>query len=154
MNPSARPASRRRPFQRTDRGFYLIGLLMVVVIIMILAGRNYRSASGTGSGSTADSAASLLLDPLAAGASQVQDGNNRIDQAKALTCSTNRTQAATELTMLSAANMGELPTPEVVHSKAGHIGCPEGGKLQYDGMSRVYCTRHAPAPAGVAVHDL
>lgn len=146
--------SRRRPFRRSDRGFYLIGLLMAIVIIMILAGRNYQSASGTGAGSTADSAASLLLDPLAATAGQIQDGNNRIDQTKALGCSTNRTQAATELTMLTVGNMGELPSPEIVHNKAGHIGCPEGGKFQYDEMSRVYCTKHSPAPAGVQIRNL
>jgi hypothetical protein len=127
---------------------------MVLVIIMILAGRNYQSASGTNPGSMSDSAASILLDPLAAGAGQVQEGNNRIDQTRALTCGTNRTQAATELTMLAVTNQGELPSPEVVHNKVGHIGCSEGGKFQYDARSRVYCSKHAPAPAGIQVRNL
>jgi Tfp pilus assembly protein PilE len=141
---------RRNP----ERGFYLIGLLMVVVIIMILSGRNFQSASGSGQGSAADSAASLFTDPLAIGAGQVQMGNARIDGTKALSCDTNRSQFATDLTMLAMSHSGQLPQPSVVSNRLGHFGCPTTGKFQYDDGSHVFCTEHAPAPPSANVHNL
>jgi len=127
---------------------------MALAIIMILAGRNFQSASGSGQGSAADSAASILVDPLAVGANQVQMGNNRIDGTKALSCETNRSQLATDLTMLAMSDGGRLPPASVVSQKLGHIGCPAGGTFLYDPGSRVYCTEHAPAPAGTQVRKL
>lgn len=154
MRQDRRPLTFHRITANSERGFYLIGLLMVVAIIMILAGRNYQSASGSGQGSAADSAASLLLDPLAAGANEVQMGNARIDGTKALSCDTNRSQLATDLTMLAMSDGGQLPPASVVSQKLGHIRCPTGGKLQYDSGSRVYCTEHAPARADTKVRNL
>lgn len=144
----------RRMTRNAQRGFYLIGLLMVVAIIMILSGRNFMSSSGSGQGSAADSASSLLVDPLAAGANQVQMGNARIDGTKALSCDTNRSQLATDLTMLAMSDGGQLPPASVVSQKLGHIGCPAGGTFQYDAGSRVYCTEHAPAPSGTKARKL
>lgn len=151
-------AKRRTPFRRMvhngEQGFYLIGLLMVVAIIMILAGRNFQSASGSGQGSAADSAASVLVDPLATGANQVQMGNARIDGTQALSCDTNRSQLATDLTMMAMSDGGQLPPASVVSKKLGHIGCPTSGTFQYDAGSHVFCTEHAPAPAGTQVRNL
>lgn len=148
-----RQSIRRRGLRRRDRGFYLIGLLLALVIIMILAGRNYQSASGTGQGS-GGGVTSLLTDPIQAQVTEVQVGNNRIDNTRDFACDTNRTQLGTELTMLSMSGGGVLPDPAFVSQKLNYIHCTGKGRLQYDDDGKTYCTEHAPAPQGLTVHDL
>lgn len=108
-----------------QRGFYLIGLLMVLVIMLILAGNQVGK--------------------------KAQNVKRPISKSKEAACSLNRSAFLTNVRMWSMSHMGEKPTRENLERDGVQIpGCPEGGNwtLSQDGQT-VYCSIHAPAPTPV-----
>jgi hypothetical protein len=134
----------------------MLGLLFVVLIIMVLAGRNYRSATGTGGSSAGSTGAeSLFLAPLEMQAGEIQAGRTRIDHSRDLVCESSRNQLSVDLNMMAVNFGGEFPAPSVIKQRLGHFRCTSPkGQLQYDEDGGVYCTEHAPAPGGIRVFDL
>ncbi len=103
------------------RGFYLIGILIALVIIMILA-KNQLGSLNYG-----------------------KDGETYIERTEGVACGMNRGTALSKLQMWRVNNPKERPS----FQKIGvNVQCPEGGKWTFsrDGTA-IYCSLHAPDPS-------
>lgn len=138
---------------RPERGFSLIGLLVVLAIILILSARNFNSASGGGGAQPGQTS-----NPLAAHAqkkvTEVEVGIARVDRAGADACDASLAALRTDMMMISASAMGQLPGPKEMRNKIGHYSCPRRGQFQYDDSGKVYCAKHDPPPEGTSVTDI
>lgn len=123
FNDSFRP-------RHDERGFYLIGLLMVLVIIAILVGGN-----PFGGGSTT---------------SQMQQAKISIDRANNGVCAGNRSTVRTELIQWMALD-GRLPSEEELNRRLYSKLCPDGGTYEIDAKQNIFCTDHEPAPEGLEI---
>jgi len=111
--------------RRGQRGFYLLGLLLVLAIIFIVYGDRLFPDRNTG-------------------VSQYQD---QVDRSKSAACSVNRDSAAAMIAMWVASHPGEEPTVEKLRQSGTSIpACPEGGVLSIGPDRRLYCSKHEPPP--------
>jgi len=109
-----------------ERGFYLIGLLCVIAIILILT---YQR-----------------IGPEKAG--QARRASREINRAKVAGCTLNRQAFAANLMMWRVNHMDEPLTIEHLRESGVHIpGCPAGGEwsISPDGTT-IYCSIHYPDP--------
>lgn len=111
------------------RGFYLIGLLIVLAIIAILSYKQMAGETG------------------------VNQAVMYTDRSRDVACSTNRTLIAQHAAIWRTSHMGETPTMELLLKSNISIPiCPKNGaySMSPDGQT-VYCSVHAPAPTPTPV---
>ena len=111
------------------RGFYLVGLLIVLVIILILTYKELKPEEK---------------------AAQVTQAQVYIDRSRDVLCESNRAAIAQNLTMWRIDHAGETASIDVLRRADFNIPvCPKGGvyTISPDG-SQVYCSVHFPPPAG------
>ncbi|HOE97630.1 MAG TPA: hypothetical protein PLS90_13910 [Candidatus Sumerlaeota bacterium] len=106
------------------RGFYIIGILIVVAIILILVFKG-----------------SMAPDPV----TQVSSGITYIDRSQEVACSTNRNAIRTDLQHYQINNPGAPITPDVIR-KANSATCPDGGIYLMAQDGHIFCTLHDPPP--------
>jgi len=112
------------------RGFYLIGLLFVVAIILILT---YQRIGPEKKG-------------------EVSRASREIARAKVAGCTMNRQAFAANLVMWRMNHTGEPLTIEHMRESGVRIpGCPAGGEwsISSDGAT-IYCSLHFPDPNAAA----
>ena len=108
-----------------NKGFYLIGLLIALLIIMILTGKFMTGDEKSGTGGAI----------------------NALDKSKAAACSANRMQLQTQLQMWAVSHPGEEATLENLRAANYSIPrCPAGGEYTITGQGQVNCSIHDPAP--------
>jgi hypothetical protein len=114
------------PHVHSRRGFYLIGLLIVIAILLILGYEQMGGSDGQGGSKFA------------------------IDRSKDTACMANRSVFASTLTTWRITHQGEAVTLEAIAKTTSVPTCPMGGKysLSADG-STLYCSIHFPDPAAV-----
>lgn len=106
-----------------QRGFYLIGLMIVAVIIMILT---YQQVGPGG------------LD-LAG-----RTGQTHIQRAELVVCKTDRNVLKTQIQMWQINHQGEKMTMEKVQ---GYLRCSQGGKWTFNkDATYVFCSKCEPDP--------
>ena len=118
----------RHPLHRPGQpqaGYYLIGLLIVIVIILILM------KSGP-----------LEQDPVT-GVTQYETTLDRTDTA---VCATNRKTIEGDVISWQIVNSGQKPNMEIVKRKFNLPPCPGGGVYTLGEDGSVYCTVHNPPP--------
>ncbi|MBN1868228.1 hypothetical protein JW916_13160 [Candidatus Sumerlaeota bacterium] len=118
--------SRRSSPGASRRGFYLIGLLIVIAILFILYGKELLPDKTTGK-STQDMA---------------------LERSKGAACTANRQALSVQITAWSLNHSGETATVERLRQDGVNVPpCPEGGVLSIgaDGHT-IYCSIHDPAP--------
>lgn len=110
------------------RGFYLIGLLIVLAIIAILCYKELAPEEK---------------------AKEVNRAITTIDRSKDTACASNRLVTSQNITMWRINHPGEVPTIEKMRESGMSVpGCPAGGvySIRPD-TDEVYCTKHFPDPA-------
>ena len=107
-----------------ERGFYIIGLLIVLAIIFILYGKQ------------------LLPDKQGPGALTY------IDRSKGSACMVNRTTLGTTIAAWQISHPGQKPTIEAMAGSGSSVpNCPQGGTYSIGDDGTVYCSKHFPPPA-------
>ena len=125
----------RRPFKfirptQGRRGFYMIGLLMVLAIILILTGEGYFKKNAQG----------------------ITQAQLYTDRSRDSACAINRNQLKTKISMDIVNNMGQVPSKYTLQAKYANNStkCPGEGVFSVDGQGAIYCSEHAP-PEGIDV---
>jgi competence protein ComGC len=114
-----------RTSTHAQRGYYLIGLLIVLVILFILYGNQ-------------------LLPDKTTGKSQA---TYSIDKAKDSSCLLNRTTMNTQLTTWAMSHPGQKPTIETLQQSGISIPiCPAHGVYSFGDDGTIYCSVHYPMP--------
>lgn len=116
----------------SQRGFYIIGLLIVLAIIFFLVGRQMGGPTEQ--------------------AQQVVTAQSRIDRSEEITCGANRQSFSQNITMWQINHGGEKATLEKLQRDRVAIPrCPGGGEYSIgpDGKT-IYCSLHAPPPGTAA----
>ncbi|HBF33304.1 TPA: hypothetical protein DDW35_01945 [Candidatus Sumerlaeota bacterium] len=112
-------------YVHSRRGFYLIGLLIVIAIILTLGYSQMHGVGGSGGEQFA------------------------IDRSKETACTVNRSTLVSSLAIWRTTHSNEPFTLESVAKTGTNIPtCPAGGKysLSADGAT-IYCSIHNPDPA-------
>lgn len=110
-----------------QRGFYLIGLLIVLLIIAVLYGKQlFPDKSGPGA-------------------------LTYIDRSKVAACSVDRSTLTTTITTWGMSHPGQAVTIENMRNSGTNIPtCPEGGTYEIGPDNVVYCSKHFPRPKTAA----
>ena len=119
---------KRNPLHRpgqSESGYYIIGLLIVIVIILVLM------KSGP-----------LEQDPVS-GVTQYQ---TNIDRTETSVCGNNRKAVETNIVSWQIANSGQKPNMEALKRKYTTLHCPGGGVFTLGEDGHIYCTVHDPPP--------
>lgn len=142
--------------RRTQRGFYLIGLLLTLVIILILAGGQWNSQMGSTPAeiNAVNNAADAVADIDPDATTNVKSAVNTIDRARGKACEAQRATLAGELNMAQMGAGGGVPDRFDVRPRVQHIQCPDRGTFSYDDSIKIYCSIHNPPPEGLKVHKL
>lgn len=115
--------------RNSQRGFYLIGLLLVLLIIIVL----------------------MLKGPFGPGSdtkSQVTTAQMSLNRANTSVCASNRLTLQTNLINWRMTHLGETPTIEKIRQSGINISsCPHRGAYLLGPDGAVYCTEHNPPPA-------
>ena len=107
-------------------GFYIIGVLIVVVIIFILLFKG-----------------SFNRDPV----TQVTQSQTQLDRSRDSACAFNRNAIRTDLTHLRIMNPDMKMNMEVVRRQINIPNCSGKGVYLLGPDGTVYCTEHFPPPA-------
>jgi len=118
---------------RAERGFYLIGLLIVLIIIAVVLGKGY-----------------FRQDPTT-GATQAQ---MYIERSKDTACTADRLAMQADITQIGLLSGGGPPSIQALRARLGPRRCQAGGEFLLDAKGNVYCTVHAPPPEGLEVFKL
>ena len=114
----ASPTTRRR-------GFYLIGVLIVLAIILVLYGKQLAGDKSEG----------------------ISSAQTKIDRSKEVACSVNRQMIVTGMTAWQISHPGEQPTIEGLRSAGVTVpNCPQGGTYSIGPKGDVWCSIHNPPP--------
>ncbi len=109
------------------RGFYMIGVLIVVVIILILTWNQLGPDPTTG----------------------VTTAQRQIDKSEVAACTANRQTLRTHIATWKINHMGEDLTVQNMQESGVVIPkCPAGGEITIDADGNVYCSKHAPQSEG------
>ena len=107
--------------QMKNKGFYLIGLLIALVIIMILVG--YQMGGNK--------------------KENLPPAKTQIDRGKAAACTANRRALETQIQMWMIQHPGETPTIEKLKQARISIPrCPAGGTYSITPEGKVVCSIH------------
>ena len=107
--------------RKYNKGFYLIGLLIALMIIMILTGKYMGGDKSTNT------------PPV----------TTNIDRSKKAACSANRLQLQTSIQMWSVTHPGETPTLEKLREARYTVPtCPSGGEYTIGESDQVTCSVH------------
>lgn len=107
-------------------GFYIIGLLIVIVIIMVVMLKGPFSS-----------------DPVTQ-VTQYEQSTNRAEEAA---CSMNRMSIGTDLTNWRIMNPGQAINMDIIRRSLRIPNCPGGGAYLIDKDGTIYCSVHTPPPA-------
>ncbi|NQU43152.1 hypothetical protein HQ520_07690 [bacterium] len=109
------------------RGFYLIGLLIVLAIIAILTYKQLAPEEK---------------------ANQVNMATMSINRSKNTACNVNRNLVQNQISMWEINHLGEKPTLDKLQQGTSSVpSCPEGGQYTIGADGRtVYCSIHNPPP--------
>lgn len=109
-----------------NKGFYLIGLLIALMIIMILTGKFMTGDEKSGT----------------------EGAIHSLDKSKAAACSANRMSLQTQLQMWSISHPGEEITLEKLRAANYSIPkCPAGGEYSISKQGYIHCSIHDPDPS-------
>ena len=107
--------------RKHNGGFYLIGLLIALLIIMILTGKYMSGDRERG----------------------VPPAQTNIDKSKSAACSANRMQMQTQIQMWSINHLGETPTVEKLRQANINVPrCPAGGEYYITPKGDILCSVH------------
>lgn len=107
--------------QMKNKGFYLIGLLIALLIIMILAGYQLGGDKKE----------------------NIPPAKTQIDRGKSAACMANRRTLETQIQMWMIQHPGETPTKEKLEQARISIPrCPAGGTYSITPDGKVVCSVH------------
>jgi competence protein ComGC len=113
------------PPSRSQAGFYIVGMLIVIVIIFVLMRQG-----------------PLATDPV----SQVSNAQINIEKSSVAACAVNRNSITADFTQWQIVNFGQTPSMEILRRKINIPTCSSGGVYTIGSDGAIHCTVHAPPP--------
>jgi competence protein ComGC len=108
---------------RKKRGFYMIGILIALVIIMILTYNQLAPGPG----------------------SDASSPQQQIDKGERAACSANRQTLRTRIASWKINHTNETISIEAMEKSGVNVPqCPAGGEITIDPEGNVFCSIHAP----------